>query len=194
VEPIVRTVERIQQMFGEGDVILLSPQGVLLQQHLVEELAERQHWIVICGHYKGVDERIRTCVVDREISVGDYVVSGGELPAMVLIDAAVRLRPGVVGNPRTVHTDSHRAGLLDHPWYTRPEVFRGWEVPNVLLSGNHEAIAVWRRQERLLATLKKRPELLEVAQLTEWDRTFLRDHGWGEDHAPMRTRSVPSRK
>ena len=181
VEPIVRSVEKIKHVYGDGEVILLSPQGALLRQQIVEELAERLHWIVICGHYKGIDERIRTHVVDREISVGDYVVSGGELPAMMLIDAAVRLRPGAVGNPQTVRTDSHTTGLLDHPWYTRPEVFRGWEVPKVLLSGNHEAIATWRRQQRLLVTLKKRPELLIPAQLSDQDRVFLREQGWAAE-------------
>jgi tRNA (guanine37-N1)-methyltransferase len=181
VEPVVRCVERIKSTFGDGEVILLSPQGELLRQHLVEELAEQTHWIVICGHYKGIDERIRTHVVDREISVGDYVVSGGELPAMMLIDAAARLRPGVVGNPDTVLTDSHTTGLLDHPWYTRPEVFRGWEVPKILLSGNHEAVAAWRRQQRLLTTLKKRPEFLARERLTDRDRTFLREQGWADE-------------
>ncbi len=177
-EPIFRTVERIQATWGRGEVILLSPQGVLLTQCLVEELAALGHWILICGHYKGIDERVREHLVDREVSIGDYVLSGGELAAMVLIDAAARLLPGVVGNPATVASDSYSTGLLDHPHYTRPEVFRGWRVPAVLLSGDHAAIARWRKEQALLRTLERRPDLLEKVELADEDARLLARHGW----------------
>lgn len=186
-EPIFRIVEAIQSRYGEGEVILLSPQGDLLTQRLVEELVGKPHWILICGHYKGVDERIRLHLVDREVSIGDYVLSGGELAAMVLIDAAVRLIPGVVGNAQTVATDSYTSGLLDHPHYTRPRVFRGWEVPEVLLSGDHAQIARWRREQALLATLARRPDLLETVDLSREDRLFLKEHGWS---GPVRGRAA----
>ncbi len=178
-EPIFRTAERIIGAHGEGEVILLSPQGAVLDQALVEQLAQLDHWVLICGHYKGVDERIREYLIHREISIGDYILSGGELAAMILIDAAARLQEGVVGNPETISTDSHSAGLLDHPTFTRPEVFRGWSVPEVLLSGNHGDIASWRREQSLLRTLRRRSDLLDGAELSSEDISFLRKHGWG---------------
>lgn len=177
-EPIFRTVERIVADHGPGHVVLLSPQGELLTQRVVEALAGIDHWVLICGHYKGVDERVRAHLADREVSIGDYVLSGGELAAMVLIDAAVRLLPGVVGNPSTVATDSHTTGLLDHPHYTRPEVFRGWAVPQVLLSGDHDHIARWRREQAVLRTLQCRSDLLRSAALSDTDIMLLERHGW----------------
>jgi len=181
-EPVFKTVERVKRQHGDGRVILMSPQGVLLTQKSVERLAELDHWIVICGHYKGVDERIRDHLVDEEVSVGDYIVSGGEFPAMILIDAAIRLVPGVVGNAETVASDSITRDLLDHPHYTRPAVFRGWSVPDVLISGNHKNVETWRRQKRLERTLKRRPELLKDASLTESDVEYLKRHGWSMRH------------
>lgn len=175
-EPIFRAVERITEAHGRGVVILLSPQGEVLTQRRVEELAGLDHWVLICGHYKGVDERVREHLVDREVSLGDYVLSGGELAAMVLIDAAARLLPGVVGNPATVASDSYSTGLLDHPHYTRPEVFRGWSVPPVLLSGDHRAVARWRREQCLLRTLARRRDLLRLVSLSEEDQRFLDRH------------------
>ena len=180
-EPVFRTVERVKERHGDGRVLLMSPQGVLLTQNIIERLVELDHWIIICGHYKGVDERIRNHLVDEELSVGDYVVSGGELPAMILIDAAVRLVPGVVGNATTVATDSLTTDLLDHPHYTRPAIFRGWSVPDVLISGNHKHVETWRRRKRLERTLQRRPELLKNASLTESDVEYLKQHGWSID-------------
>jgi tRNA (guanine37-N1)-methyltransferase len=186
VDPIFRTVERICATAGKGEVILLSPQGDVLTQRIVEQLAALDHWVLVCGHYKGVDERVREHLVDREVSIGDYVLSGGELAAMVLIDAAVRLLPGVVGNPATVSSDSHTTGLLDHPHYTRPEVFRGWSVPGVLLSGDHGAVAQWRREQVLLRTLRNRPDLLDSVFLSEEDQRILARHGWSLSNGSRR--------
>ena len=177
-EPVFRTVERVREHYGDGRVLLMSPQGARLTQKTVERLAKLDHWIVICGHYKGVDERIRDHLVDEEVSIGDYVVSGGELPAMILIDAAVRLIPGVVGNAATVASDSMTTELLDHPHYTRPALFRGWSVPDILLSGNHKEVELWRRRKRLERTMKRRPELLDDALLNESDIEYLKQHGW----------------
>lgn len=180
-EPIFRTVDCIREKHGEGHVLLVSPQGQVLTQALVEELADRCHWILICGHYKGVDERIREHLIDQEVSLGDYVLSGGELAAMVLIDAATRLLPDVVGNPATVWSDSFTTGLLDCAHYTRPAIFRSWRVPDVLLSGDHGAVAGWRREQSLLRTLRRRPDLLDMVELTNRDIWFLREHGWSRD-------------
>ena len=145
--------------------VLMSPQGVPLDEEKVQELGARQHLILMCGRYEGLDERIIDLAVDEEISVGDYVLSGGELPAMVLIEAVSRQLPGVVGLADSVEQDSFRDGLLDHPHYTRPREVEGLEVPEVLLSGDHRAIERWRRKESLRATLTKRPDLLESRPL-----------------------------
>jgi tRNA (guanine37-N1)-methyltransferase len=153
--------------------VLLSPQGRRLDDAKVRELAGREELILLCGRYEGIDERVRRTVVDEEVSIGDYVLSGGELPAMVLIEAVSRQVPGVVGLPKSVHEDSFRRGLLDHPHYTRPPVVEGLEVPEVLLSGNHAALERWREVEALKATLEKRPDLLEEAELTEPQRREL---------------------
>ena len=147
--------------------VLLSPQGSRLDEHKVQELGQRQSLVLLCGRYEGVDERVRIAVVDEEISIGDYVLSGGELPAMVLIEALSRQIPGVVGRPESVEQDSFRTGLLDYPHYTRPRVVEDMEVPAVLLSGDHQAIELWREQQALEATWRKRPDLLKGADLTQ---------------------------
>ncbi|HEX9113558.1 MAG TPA: tRNA (guanosine(37)-N1)-methyltransferase TrmD, partial [Nitrospirota bacterium] len=158
----------------EFHAILLSPQGKVLDQRRAERLSEEQRRIVLlCGHYEAIDERVRDALVDEELSIGDYVLTGGELAALVVIDAAVRLLPGVLGDEESAYRDSFGDGLLDHPHYTRPAEFRGRKVPEVLLSGNHAEIDKWRRREALKATLKKRPELLETAFLTDEDKHIL---------------------
>lgn len=150
--------------------VLLSPQGARLDDAKVRQLSDRRHLILMCGRYEGLDERVRKSAVDEEISIGDYVLSGGELPAMVLIEALSRQLPGVVGRPQSVEEDSFRSGLLDHPHYTRPRVVDGMEVPPVLISGDHEAVRAWRNREALRATLLKRPDLLADMELSESQR------------------------
>ncbi|MCL0035014.1 tRNA (guanosine(37)-N1)-methyltransferase TrmD [Dehalococcoidia bacterium] len=159
-EPLFSAVEAIK---GESriPVILLTPQGRLFTQQVAEELAAYSRFILVCGHYEGVDERVREYLATDEISIGDYVLTGGEPAAMVVCDAVVRLIPGVLGSPESVRDDSHSGGLLEYPQYTRPQIFRGWEVPPVLLSGNHAEIARWRREQAVLRTLARRPDLLE---------------------------------
>jgi tRNA (guanine37-N1)-methyltransferase len=154
-------------------VILLSPQGRLFTQTVATELAQFSHIVLVCGRYEGVDERVRQHLVTDEISIGDYVLTGGELAAMVVIDAVVRLLPGVLGDPGAAWDDSHAQGLLEGAHYTRPPVFRGWEVPEILTSGNHAAVARWRREQALRRTLERRPDLLERAELTLQDQEFL---------------------
>ena len=129
--------------------------------------------MLVCGRYEGIDERIREHLVTDEISIGDYVLTGGELPALILIDAISRLLPGVLGDPDGAMDDSHASGLIEYPHYTRPPIFRGWSVPNALLSGDHGKIARWRREQSLLRTLKKRPDMLETADLSDADKKFL---------------------
>jgi len=174
-EPIVRAVEQVVQDRGQPgvEVILMTPQGELLTQDLVRELSRRRRLALICGRYEGVDERVRQLVVDREISIGDYVLSGGELPAMVVIEAVTRVIPGVLGDPGAPFEDSHSDGLLEYPQYTRPCEFRGLKVPRVLLSGNHAEIVRWRRCQSLLRTLQRRPDLLKRARLSDADRQCL---------------------
>ena len=166
-EPIFETVESIKsdikQEIGELPVILLTPQGRLFSQQIAQELSAYSHLIFICGHYEGVDERVREHLVTDEISIGDYVLSGGELAAMVVVDAVVRLLPGVLGSEASLVDDSHVAGLLEYPQYTRPVEYRGWSVPEVLLSGNHAQIAKWRREQAIRRTQERRPELLDKA-------------------------------
>ena len=162
-------------------VILLTPQGELLTQKLVEELSEAPAVALICGHYAGVDERIADGVATRLMSVGDYVLTGGELPAMLIIDAVTRLLPGVVGSPESVAGDSITTGLLQHPLYTRPAEFRGMTAPDVLLSGHHAEIEKWRRRKSLERTLARRPDLLSTASLTAEDREYLSSLGYLED-------------
>ncbi|AJY76543.1 tRNA (guanosine(37)-N1)-methyltransferase TrmD [Paenibacillus beijingensis] len=154
-------------------VILMCPQGEPFTQRKAEELAAEDRLIFICGHYEGYDERIREHLVTDELSIGDYVLTGGELPAMVIIDSVVRLLPGVLGNESSAAADSFSNGLLEYPHYTRPAVFRGWEVPEVLISGHHVRIDSWRREQSLLRTLSRRPELLETAEMTEKEREWI---------------------
>ena len=159
-------------------VILTSPQGATLNQSLVDELAAAPGLIIICGHYAGVDERIRAALVTHEISIGDYVLTGGELAAMVIIDAVARFVGGVVGSADNVREDSITSGLLQHPLYTRPARFRDLDTPAVLLSGNHREIERWRRRQSLQRTLQHRPDLLHTARLTNSDRAYLAELGW----------------
>ena len=140
-------------------VVLMTPQGDVFRQAIAAELAGLRHLVLVCGHYEGVDERVREHAVDRELSVGDYVLSGGELAAMVVVDAVVRLLPGALGSPDSAADESHSAGLLEYPQYTRPAAFRGWRVPDVLLSGHHGAIDRWRREQALARTRARRPDL-----------------------------------
>lgn len=170
-EPIFEAVEAIKSKIGSKDrgtnvpIILLTPQGRLFSQQIAQELAKYSHLVLICGHYEGVDERVREHLVTDEISVGDYVLTGGEFPAMVVIDAVVRLLPGVLGSEASPVNDSHSNGLLEYPQYTRPAEYRGWSVPEVLISGNHAQIAKWRREQTIQRTLERRPELLDKTSL-----------------------------
>jgi tRNA (guanine37-N1)-methyltransferase len=157
---------------------LLTPQGRVFTQKVAAELSAHPRLALICGRYEGVDERIRAHLATDEISIGDYVLTGGELPAMILIDAVARLIPGVLGDPDGAADDSHASGLLEYPHYTRPPEFRGWRVPEILLSGYHAKIAKWRREQSLLRTLERRPDLLEMAELSEKERKFLIEHGY----------------
>jgi tRNA (guanine37-N1)-methyltransferase len=147
-------------------IILLTPQGRLFTQQIAGELSRHTHLILICGRYEGIDERVREHLVTDEISIGDYVLGGGELAAMVIIDAITRLLPGVLGSEESALDESHTAELLEYPQYTRPPVYRDWPVPEVLLSGNHAQIAGWRRKQAIIRTLQRRPEMLEQTQLT----------------------------
>lgn len=178
VEPLDEAITDLRRKAGEPvRVILMSPQGRKLDQRLVEELAEEGHLVLICGHYEGVDERVREHLVDDEISIGDYVLTGGELPALVLVDAVARYIPGVLGKAESAEEESFRDGLLEYPQYTRPEEYRGWRVPDVLLSGHHAMIARWRRRESLRRTLERRPDLLASARLTRDDLQMLEELG-----------------
>ena len=155
-------------------VIYMSPQGKKLNQKKVEELSKENHLIILCGHYEGIDQRVLDKIVDEEISIGDYVLTGGEIPAMVLIDSVSRYIDGVISN-ESVSEESFSNGLLEYPQYTRPEVFMGEKVPDVLISGHHENINKWRRQESLKNTLKKRPELLDNIELTEKEKIYIKN-------------------
>ncbi|MGI9951071.1 tRNA (guanosine(37)-N1)-methyltransferase TrmD [Moorellaceae bacterium AZ2] len=174
-EPVFRAVEFLLEGAAgrRPPIILLSPQGEVFDQALAVELSREDWLVLLCGHYEGVDERIRTHLVTREVSIGDYILTGGELPAMVLIDAVARLLPGAVGAEEGPWEDSFTWGILEYPQYTRPRSFRGLEVPEVLLSGDHEKIRIWRRKRALERTLLRRPDLLEKAPLTEEDRRLL---------------------
>ena len=182
-EPVFEAVEGAlsscsKELHQKTPIVLLSPQGRHFHQNIAQELAGKPGMVLICGHYEGVDERIRENLATDEISIGDYVLTGGELAAMVLVDAVVRLIPGAVGSASNVHGDSITSGLLQHPVYTRPAGYQGLEVPPILLSGNHEDIARWRWRQSLFRTLKRRPEMLEEADLTTEDLEFLQAHGY----------------
>ena len=165
-------------------IILLTPQGRVFNQRIAEELSRHERIVLLCGRYEGIDERIREHLVTDEISIGDYVLTGGELPALMIIDAVSRLLPGVLGDPTGAEDDSHSMGLLEYPHYTRPPEFRGWKVPDVLLSGDHAKIDKWRRQQALTRTFHKRPDMLEKAELTEKDKKIIKrltSHVEGQD-------------
>ena len=172
-EPVLRCVESI----GAGHLVMTSPQGRRFDQGVAAELKEKGHVVVLCGRYEGFDHRVHEALAPDEISIGDFVVSGGELPAMVMADAIGRLIPGVVGNTGSVEEDSFFRGLLDYPHYTRPEDVRGMRIPEILLSGHHEKIRRWRKEQALEATLRKRPDLLETAELDDEAREILRELG-----------------
>ncbi|WP_284644867.1 tRNA (guanosine(37)-N1)-methyltransferase TrmD [Paenibacillus silviterrae] len=181
-EPIFTAVEDITKGYTRKPrVILMCPQGEPFTQKVAERLSEEEHLLFICGHYEGYDERIREHLVTDELSIGDYVLTGGELPAMVVIDSVVRLLPGVLGNETSAVTDSFSTGLLEYPHYTRPVKFRDWEVPEILLSGHHANVADWRRKESLRRTWKKRPDLLKNFPLTKKDERFLQEIRQEED-------------
>ena len=154
-------------------IILLTPQGRVFDQNVAQELSQHPHIVLICGRYEGFDERIREHLVTDEISIGDFVLTGGELPALILIDALARLLPNVLGDPTGAQDDSHAMGLLEYPHYTRPPEFRGWKVPDILLSGDHAKIDKWRREQALLRTYHKRPDMLEKTELTKADIKFI---------------------
>jgi tRNA (guanine37-N1)-methyltransferase len=180
-EPIFAAIESALGIPSNCPVILLSPQGRPFTQKIAFELAQFDSIALICGRYESVDERIRQHLVTDSISIGDYVLTGGELPALVVVDAVTRLLPGVLGDPDAPLEDSHASGLLEYPHYTRPPEFRGWGIPDVLLSGNHAEIAHWRRRESLRRTLAHRPDLLETANLKQQDLAFLKQLGYEPD-------------
>jgi tRNA (guanine37-N1)-methyltransferase len=171
-EPLFEAVESIKGTMGDsaGPVILLTPQGRLFCHQTAQELSKEQNLVLICGHYEGVDERVREHLVTDEISIGEYVLTGGELAAMVVVDAVVRLLPGALGSEQAASEDSYAKGFLEYPQYTRPRVYRGWEVPEVLLSGNHKEIARWRWEQAIERTLLRRPDLLAKASLSKEER------------------------
>jgi tRNA (guanine37-N1)-methyltransferase len=172
-EPIFAAVEAVRPLAQPpGRLVLLTPQGRLLTQPIVDELAGHERLILLCGHYEGVDERVREHLADDEISIGDYVLSGGELAAMVLADAVVRKLPGALGSEASHLEESHAEGLLEYPQYTRPAEFRGWAVPEVLLSGHHGEVERWRRRQSVLRTARRRPDLLAKACLSEEERSW----------------------
>jgi tRNA (guanine37-N1)-methyltransferase len=172
-EPVFAAVESVLGSPPTCPVILLTPQGRTFTQPIAQEFAEQPRLALICGRYEGFDERIRQHLVTDEISIGDFVLTGGELPALAIIDAVTRLIPGALGDPTGAQDDSHASGLLEYPHYTRPPVFRGWEVPEVLLSGHHAGIERWRREQALRRTFIRRPDLLARANLSEADLRFL---------------------
>ena len=173
-EPIFTAVESVLSSPLPCPLILLTPQGRTYTQKIAQELAQHPRLALLSGRYEGFDERVRQHLVTDEISIGDYVLTGGELPALILIDSIARLIPGALGDPDGAQDDSFASGLLEYPHYTRPANFRGWDVPEILLSGNHAQIARWRREQALLRTIQRRPDLLEKLDLSETDRRFLK--------------------
>jgi len=173
-EPIFAATEAVQAMDPRrGPIVLMTPIGRTFTQEVAQELAQKERLIIICGHYEGVDARVHQHLATDEISIGDYVLSGGELPAMVVVDAVVRLLPGALGDPESARRESFADGLLEYPPYTRPAEFRGWQVPEVLLSGNHQEIERWRRRQSILLTALRRPDLLARAHLSPEEREWL---------------------
>jgi tRNA (guanine37-N1)-methyltransferase len=173
IETVLSEVEGRPESDSPTPIILLTPQGRVFNQSIAQELSQYKRIALLCGRYEGIDERIREHLVTDEISIGDYVLTGGELPALILIDAVSRLLPDVLGDPTGAEDDSHAMGLLEYPHYTRPPEFRGWKPPDVLLSGDHAKINKWRREQALLRTFNKRPDMLGKAELTKEDRKFL---------------------
>jgi tRNA (guanine37-N1)-methyltransferase len=179
-EPIYETLQAVKAAAAganaaeEPPIILLTPQGRLFTQSVARELSGHERMTLICGRYEGIDERVPEQMITDEISIGDYVLTGGELPALVIIDAVLRLVPGVLGSEASSQEDSHADGLLEYPQYTRPAEFHGWKVPEVLLSGDHARIARWRREQVIKRTLARRPELLDSAELLPEDKALLR--------------------
>ena len=172
-EPIFTAVEEVLGDPPCCPIIMMTPQGELLTQKLANRLVENSRLGIVSGHYEGIDERVREYLITQEISIGDYVLTGGELPALVLIDILTRLIPGVLGDPQAAENDSHASGLLEYPHYTRPEDYRGWQVPEILRSGHHARINRWRRNQALKRTLERRPELLDDFDLSKEDQEFL---------------------
>ena len=183
-QPIVTAMRAVTPAPFVGKRILLSPRGQVLSQALARSLAEEEHLVLLCGHYEGVDERVIEHHIDLEVSIGDYVLTGGELPAMVLIDCLARLQQGVLGSADSAEEESFSHHLLEYPQYTRPRVFEGKEVPEVLLSGNHADIALWRRQQSILLTARRRPDLLAQAPLTVRERQWLQEQLGGDEEEP----------
>jgi tRNA (guanine37-N1)-methyltransferase len=181
-EPLAASIEAVRAMAEPpGRVVLMTPQGRLFNQAVVDELAAEPRLVLLCGHYEGVDERIREAFVDDEVSIGDYVLSGGEYAALVVIDAVVRRQPGTLGSADSLLEESHSDGLLEYPQYTRPAEFRGSKVPDILLSGHHGEIARWRRQQRIIRTAKRRPDLLTRVCLTDEERRIAAEATLTED-------------
>jgi tRNA (guanine37-N1)-methyltransferase len=180
VEPIDRALAAVAPAPGETLVILLTPQGETFNQQMAEQLSRYERLVLVCGHYEGVDERVREYLVEKEVSIGDYILTGGELSALVLVDAVSRLIPGVLGNSESAACDSFSMGLLEYPHYTRPGSYRGWDVPEVLLSGNHAEIELWRRKESLKRTWERRRDLLDKG-LSEEDGRLLQEALQGKD-------------
>jgi len=176
-EPVCEAVEAIRNQSGAERAVYLTPQGRLLTQALVEELAAEDALVLVSGHYEGLDERARQLAITDEVSIGDYLLTGGELPALVLTDAVARLQPGVLGSVTSADEESFAEGLLEHPHYTRPRTYRGLDVPEVLLGGHHEEIRRWRRRESIRRTWERRPDLLANADLDEDDLAFLAELG-----------------
>jgi len=174
-EPIFEAVQTVKKQLDieEVPVVLLTPQGRLFNQEVAQELAGYSHFMIVCGHYEGLDERVREHLVTDEISIGDYVLSAGEIAAMVVVDAVVRLTPGVLGSQMSTSNDSYSEGLLEYPQYTRPQEYQGWSVPSVLLSGNHSEIARWRRQQSILRTARRRPDLLAKLTFTDEEKKWI---------------------
>jgi len=177
-EPVFEAAEAVKQQLNTSEIpiILLTPQGRLFNQQVARELALYPQLMLICGHYEGIDERVHRHLATDEISIGDYVLSSGELAAMVVVDAIVRLIPGVLGSPMSASSDSHSGGLLEYPQYTRPRVYRGWSAPSVLLSGNHGEIACWRRRQAILRTVKQRPDLMKKATLSDKEKEWISEN------------------
>ncbi len=174
-EPFFEAADVIKKQTNTAElpIILLSPAGRIFNQRIAQDMASSSHLMLICGHYEGIDERVREHLATDEISLGDYILSGGEIAAIVLIDAIIRLIPGVLGSEMSLNTDSHTNNLLEYPQYTRPPAYRGWEVPAVLFSGNHKEIDKWRRRKAILRTCERRPDLLEKANLSSEERQWI---------------------